>query len=70
MSSTATFIDNHKILCDFYDRIIETGFYNKEQFDIYWVLGTDNYNSPLNEELLNKNYRMIIVENRDEQSRK
>ncbi len=67
MQGLNTFIDNMLILDEFYIRVIESGL-SKEEFEIYWIMGTDNFGG-LPDFLIQRNYKLILVENRNQESK-
>lgn len=50
---------NNLILNEFHQRLIEAGV----QADIFWVMGTDNFEI-ISPELVSKGFHMIVIENR------
>ncbi len=68
MSSTDDFIQNEQVLSIFYTRLLKYGKgLNKTNFDVFWIVGTDNFGM-IPEELFNKNFHLVVVENRDNKS--
>ena len=60
MSLTQNFEDNHKILVDFHSRLSE---FLSFSFDIFWIMGTDNFEL-IPDYLVKLGFHMVIIENR------
>ena len=62
MSSTDKFIPNDQVLSDFRRRVDE---HIGSHVEIGWVVGTDNFSSMYQRQLEEERMQLIVVENRD-----
>lgn len=62
MSSTDKFIPNDQVLSDFRRRVDEQ---IGSHVEIGWVVGTDNFSSMYQRQLDEERMQLIVVENRD-----